>query len=142
MNDSFSLIVPAYKEEDFIENSLSGLLKAFRNENFDFEIIVIIDREPDDKTHEIVEKIATNSEEIKILARYGKRGIAKAVLDGINKASKIYEHGISMEQTAKLLGISMYDIASYAGQKGISDIPIGKTISVRDRIKLAMDFFK
>ena len=25
---------------------------------------------------------------IKILARYGKRGIAKAVLDGINKASK------------------------------------------------------
>jgi len=88
MNDSFSLIVPAYKEEDFIENSLSGLLKAFRNENFDFEIIVIIDREPDDKTHEIVEKIATNSEEIKILARYGKRGIAKAVLDGINKASK------------------------------------------------------
>ena len=60
----------------------------------------------------------------------------------INKASKIYEHGISMEQTAKLLGISMYDVASYAGQKGISDIPIGKTISAKDRIKLAMDFFR
>jgi len=88
MNNSFSLIVPAYKEEDFIENSLLGLIKAFRNENFDFEIIVIIDKEPDDKTYEIVEKIATNFEEIKILARCGKRGIAKAVLDGINKASK------------------------------------------------------
>ena len=60
----------------------------------------------------------------------------------INKASKIYEHGISMEQTAKLLGISMYDLASYMGQKGISDIPLGKTISAKDRIKLAMDFFK
>ena len=60
----------------------------------------------------------------------------------INKASKIYEHGISMEQTAKLLGISMYELASYAGQKGISDIPVGKTISAKDRIKLAMDFFK
>lgn len=60
----------------------------------------------------------------------------------INKASKIYEHGISMEQTAKLLGISMYELASYAGQRGISDIPIGKTLSVKERIKLAMDFFE
>ncbi|MBI2042894.1 hypothetical protein HYT25_00720 [Candidatus Pacearchaeota archaeon] len=59
----------------------------------------------------------------------------------INKASKIYEHGISMEQTAKLLGISMYELASYAGQKGSANVPYAKTMSVRDRIKIAMDFF-
>ncbi len=60
----------------------------------------------------------------------------------INKASKIYEHGISMEQTSKLLGISMYELASYTGQKGSANVPYTKTMSVKDRIKLAMDFFR
>ncbi|MEM3141554.1 MAG: hypothetical protein QXX55_02070, partial [Candidatus Pacearchaeota archaeon] len=35
----------------------------------------------------------------------------------INKASRIYEHGISMERTAKLLGITLFELASYAGEK-------------------------
>ena len=60
----------------------------------------------------------------------------------INKASKIYEHGISMEQTAKLLGITMYELASYAGQKESSNTPLAKTQNIQDRIKLAMDIFK
>ena len=34
----------------------------------------------------------------------------------ISKASRIYEHGISMEQTASLLGISLYELAEYAGR--------------------------
>ena len=59
----------------------------------------------------------------------------------INKASKIYEHGISMEKTAELLGITQYELASYSGQKGIDD-PEVKTSPVKDRIKLAMSFFK
>jgi len=59
----------------------------------------------------------------------------------INKASKIYEHGISMEQTAKLLGVTMFDIAGYAGQRGIADTPETKTVGVKERIKYAMDIF-
>jgi hypothetical protein len=61
----------------------------------------------------------------------------------INKASKIYEHGISMEQTAKLLGITLFDLASYAGQKPeLSGAPWGQTLDVKQRIKLAEDMFK
>lgn len=60
----------------------------------------------------------------------------------INKASRIYEHGISMETTAKLLGVSLWELAEYAGQTGISDVPLGITVSVKDRIKLAKEFFK
>ena len=60
----------------------------------------------------------------------------------INKASKIYEHGISMEQTAKLLGITMYELASYAGQKGSANVPLAKTQSAKDRVNLAMEMFK
>lgn len=59
----------------------------------------------------------------------------------INKASKIYEHGISMEQTAKLLGITMYELAGYVGQQGAQN-PLAKTISAKERIKIAMDFFR
>lgn len=59
----------------------------------------------------------------------------------INKASRIYAHGISLAQTAKLLGITMYELAEYAGQTGISDVPMSKTMDAKIRIKLAMDMF-
>ncbi|MEK6827649.1 MAG: hypothetical protein AABX99_04155 [Nanoarchaeota archaeon] len=61
----------------------------------------------------------------------------------INKASKIYEHGISMEKTAHLLGVSLYELASYAGQKPETyEVPLTKTLDVKSRIKLAEDMFK
>ena len=60
----------------------------------------------------------------------------------INKASRIYAHGISMAQTAKLLGVTMYELADYAGSSGISDAPSSKTMRAKDRIKLAMDLFE
>ena len=60
----------------------------------------------------------------------------------INKASRIYEHGISMEQTAKLLGITMFELADYAGRTGISDVPENKTLDTKSRIKLAEEIFK
>jgi hypothetical protein len=59
----------------------------------------------------------------------------------INKASKIYEHGISMEKTSKLLGVTMFELASYAGQKEAADVPESKTVDVRTRIKNAMEMF-
>jgi hypothetical protein len=61
----------------------------------------------------------------------------------INKASKIYEHGISMEKTAKLLGISLWELANYAGQKSLAlQEPESQTINVSSRIKLAEEFFQ
>lgn len=60
----------------------------------------------------------------------------------INKASKIYEHGISMEKTADLLGITMYELALYAGQTDVSNTSENKTIEARSRIKMAVEFFQ
>ena len=60
----------------------------------------------------------------------------------INKASRIYEHGISMEQTAKLLGITMFELANYSGQTGISEVAENKTANVKSRIKTAENIFK
>ncbi|MGA2130095.1 MAG: hypothetical protein ABSG05_00565 [Candidatus Pacearchaeota archaeon] len=60
----------------------------------------------------------------------------------INRASKLYEHGLSMEKTSKLLGVSMFELAEYAGAKQLGDVPQARTMDVRERIKLAVDFFK
>ncbi|MFA5174278.1 MAG: hypothetical protein WC438_03800 [Candidatus Pacearchaeota archaeon] len=60
----------------------------------------------------------------------------------INKASKIYEHGISMEKTAKILGISVWELAEYAGKVGIGDVNLGITMLLKKRIKLAEETFE
>ena len=60
----------------------------------------------------------------------------------INKASRIHAHGVSMEQTANLLGVTLYDLADYVGKTGISEVPENQTMNVKDRIKMAEEFFK
>jgi len=60
----------------------------------------------------------------------------------INKASRIYEHGISMEKTAKILGISVWELAEYAGKTGIGDVNLGITLPLNQRIKQAEEIFK
>jgi hypothetical protein len=106
-----------------VQNSLNALKK---NDEKSFK-----------KNLELMRKeISGTSGKLKI---YIKDVLRKA---SINKASKIYEHGISMENTAKLLGITMYELASYAGQTDVSDAPESKTLDVKERIKLALDIFK
>ncbi|HKZ33641.1 MAG TPA: hypothetical protein VJ142_00160 [Candidatus Nanoarchaeia archaeon] len=60
----------------------------------------------------------------------------------INRASKLYEHGISMERTASLLGITLFELADYAGSKELSDAPQIKTVDVKARIRMAMEMFE
>ncbi len=59
----------------------------------------------------------------------------------INKASRIYEHGLSMQKTAELLGISVFELAEYAGSTGIGDVDLGITKDIRERIKIAREIF-
>ena len=73
------------------------------------------------------------------LKRYIKEVLRNAE---INKASRLYEHGISMEQTASLLGVTLYELADYVGRTGIPDAPENKTMNTKERIKLAMGMFQ
>ena len=60
----------------------------------------------------------------------------------INKASRIYEHGISMEKTANLLGVTLFELADYAGKGRYADVPEAQTVDVKTRIKYAMELFE
>lgn len=59
----------------------------------------------------------------------------------INKAFKIYEHGLSSQQTAELLGVSLWDLATYIGQSSISETKLHDSLPVKQRIKYAEDIF-
>jgi hypothetical protein len=41
-----------------------------------------------------------------------------------------------------LLGITMFELADYAGQTDISEAPESKTLNIKSRIKLAMEMFE
>ena len=88
MKNSVSIIVPAYKEEKFIEKTIMDFLQAFRSENLDFEIITVIDKVPNDKTFDIVKKISQSEKEIVVISKDGKQGIGNAIRTGIKEARK------------------------------------------------------
>ncbi|MEK6889048.1 MAG: hypothetical protein AABW80_02980 [Nanoarchaeota archaeon] len=58
----------------------------------------------------------------------------------INKASKLYEHGLSLGQTSRLLGVSQWELAEYTSQSKSADI-LPKAVSIKQRAKMALEFF-
>ena len=47
-----------------------------------------------------------------------------------------------MEKTANLLGISLFELANYSGGKESAEVPESVTVSVKQRIKFAMEMFE
>lgn len=73
------------------------------------------------------------------LGRYIKDVFRKAE---INKAFKLYEHGLSSGATAELLGVSLWDLASYIGQSHIGDAKIAISMPVKERVKIVEGVFE
>ena len=59
----------------------------------------------------------------------------------INKASKIYEHGISLSRVAETLGVSIWDLMDYIGKTTIPD-SFGEIPDVEDKIKFTRSLFQ
>lgn len=57
----------------------------------------------------------------------------------INKASRIYEHGISLGKTAQLLGITQWELVDYMGQKKTDEKY--SAMDIRKRAQHALEFF-
>jgi hypothetical protein len=60
----------------------------------------------------------------------------------INKAFKLYEHGLTAQATADLFGVSLWDLSTYIGQSSISEAHASQTLPEKERIKIAQEFFK
>lgn len=59
----------------------------------------------------------------------------------INKAFKLYEHGLSSQKIAQLLGVNLWDFASYMGQSSISESKVAITMPEKKRLAAAEAFF-
>lgn len=88
MKNSFSIIIPAYKEEKFIEETVSNFITVCRNNSLNFEIVTVIDKAPNDQTFNIVQNLSKKYSEILLIGREEKQGIASAISDGIKNATK------------------------------------------------------
>jgi len=84
------------------------------------------------KIRNVMNKISSN------LGEYIRDVFRKAK---INKAFKIYEHGLSEEKTAHLLGVSLWDLAGYIGQSTVSEAKVNESMPVKNRIKIAEEIF-
>lgn len=75
-----SVILPTYNEKNNIGKLINSILKIIKQP---LEIIVVDDNSPD-KTWKIVEKIKKKNNNVKLLRRMDKKGLASALYDGIS----------------------------------------------------------
>lgn len=59
----------------------------------------------------------------------------------ITKASRLYEHGLSLGRTAELLGITKFELMDYLGKTYIADMKENQTISAEQRLKFTRGLF-
>ena len=142
--DNIATAVIVYSIGKILERENYRVLPGWKN--FYKRISLLIDvtitsiKKNDDKR--VSENLASIRGEVGKLS--GKlRGYIQDVFEkaSINKASRLYEHGVSMEQTAKLLGITMFELAGYSGGTRISDVPENRTFGVKQRIKFLEEMF-
>jgi glycosyltransferase involved in cell wall biosynthesis len=86
MSYSVSVIIPAYKEEEFIEDAIKKLQNKLEENKFVYEIIIILDKASYDKTEEIVKKLIKENNKIRLITRANKLGVGSAVKDGIRNS--------------------------------------------------------
>lgn len=58
----------------------------------------------------------------------------------IKKGSRIYEHGISLAQTAHVLGVSQWELMQYIGKTNVYE-KVPEKISVKKRLEVARKLF-
>lgn len=122
-----------YQQMDGWAEFYSSLIKNWQSmikasEKGDMDVVV----ESAGKVRESLNEIGGD------LGKYIKEIFRKAE---INKAFKLYEHGLSSAQTAELLGVSLWDLSSYIGQSSISEARINMSMPVKERIKRTEEFF-
>ncbi len=72
------------------------------------------------------------------LSRYMQHIMTEA---RIKKGLRIYEHGISLRQTAELFGLSQWELMNYIGKTRVNEY-IAETVPVQQRMAFARTLFK
>ncbi len=76
-----SIIVPTFNEKKNIKNLIFKILREYKQNKINGEIIVVDDNSPDGTSKE-VEKIKKHVKNLKLIKRAGKSGLSSAVIEG------------------------------------------------------------
>ncbi len=132
-----SILIPVYNEKENVNNLVLQLRKEMRNIEEKFEIIFIDDNSPDG-TGEEIKKLIKKYQNVHLLSREGKLGLATAVMDGlkISKGSKIVVMDADLshppEKVPELArALENYDVAigsRYIKMGGVENWPVYRRI--------------
>lgn len=133
----YSLNKLVYKKRFFQEKKWNSFIKRFSDE------MTKSIKELKEGNSEEFSRHLDHAKELLVVLYPNQRQDVEEVLKkaSINKAGKIFEHGISLNRTAHLLGITPWELSSYIGQGVSFENPYIKTLDVKKRIKMAQEFF-
>ncbi|MDH5780083.1 MAG: glycosyltransferase family 2 protein [Candidatus Bathyarchaeota archaeon] len=120
-----SVIVPAYKEEEYIADTLTDVVARLRETRFRFEVLVILDYVPDDRTGFIVHKLRERFSELRLIEGAGKHGVGNAIRTGIKMG----------KGSIFVLVMGDHSESSFDLVKLVNAIAQGYDVSVGDRFK-------
>jgi len=84
---NISIILPSYNEASTINKLINEIISIVEHEKYNYEIILVDDNSPD-KTYEVVRNEFLNNPHVLPLLRTNEKGLATAILHGIQHASK------------------------------------------------------
>lgn len=76
----FSIVVPTFNEKNNVEKLIEGIEQALPNVKWE---IIFIDDDSPDGTAEFVRRLAQSKPYVRCHQRIGRRGLSKAVIEGI-----------------------------------------------------------
>jgi glycosyltransferase involved in cell wall biosynthesis len=85
-NPFVSIIIPAYKEEEHIAHTITQTIVKLRQNRFNFEVLVVLDSLPGDRTGLIIYELCGKFAELRVIERFGRRGVGDALRTGIRAA--------------------------------------------------------
>jgi len=85
-NRFLSVVIPAYREEEHIADTITDVIMRLRKERFKFEVLVVLDSVPGDLTGSIIHELSGKFSELCVIERSGKRGVGNAIQTGIRAA--------------------------------------------------------
>jgi len=87
MNNSITVIIPAFREENNIEAAIDNVVRVVQSVTNDYEIIVVDDGSPD-KTGDFARLKAQNNPNIRVAVNVTNQGYGYSFARGVKMASK------------------------------------------------------